>query len=307
MEESLKRRVSRDERLRVADQQAFAEKLKAFNYVEYPDATAYLRSLADSTLQRAAWRYRGSREWLGKPLFSLRNRVFPISRFVAFAVTGQVQTGQSPEAAMNQLIDSFVHQSVDDVEEEDILKTSPEYRNLVQEYREGILLFTIMEKEVWNRASEDTVGLRAYYESNKAKYLAGERVRARVMSTDDSVLVEGIRKKLASGDSVRKEEARKFKSVQGPRIYAAGESKAVDRSPKTLGVHFVRIDATFYLVQIDNFVAPGIRELEEIRSQVISDYQEQLEKDWVKTLRAKYPVRVNSKGKKFVMRELITP
>jgi peptidyl-prolyl cis-trans isomerase SurA len=307
VEESLRKRVSRDERLQVADEQAFAGKLKAFGYVEQQEAKNYLISIADSTLQRGTWRFRGAAEWQPKPLFSLRGQSFTIAQFVAYATREQNPSAGSPDAVMNQLIDAFVRKSLEDIEEEDILRENSEYRNLVQEYREGILLFTIMEKEVWNRASEDTVGLRSFYESNKTKYTAGDRVRARVLATDDSVFIERIRQKLAAGDSLKREEVRKFKSAQGPRTFAVGESKAVDGAPKSIGTHITRIDATYYLVQIDNLVAPGIRSLDEIRSQVISDYQEKLEKDWVKSLRTKYPTRVNSKGKKFVMRELTQP
>lgn len=307
VEESLRKRVSRDERLQVADEKAYAEKLRAFGYVDQQESRNYLRSLADSTLLRGVWRFRGSTAWLPKPLFLLRGQSFTIEQFIAFATREQDPSSGSPEAAMSQLIDSFVRKSQEDLEEEDILRENSEYRNLVQEYREGILLFTIMEKEVWNRASEDTVGLRSFYESNKSKYTAGERVRARVLATDDSVFIGRIRQKVAKGDSLKREEVRKFKSTQGPRVFASGESKAVDQVPKSIGTHVTHVDATYYLVQIDNLVAPGIRSLDEIRSQVISDYQEKLEKDWVKTLRTKYPARVNSKGKKFVIRELTQP
>lgn len=307
VEESLKKRVSRDERLQVADEQAFAVKLRAFGFEDQREARNFLISISDSTLLRGTWRYHGPAEWLPKPLFSLRGQSYTIAQFITYAVREQNPASGSSEAVMNQLIDSFVRRSLDDLEEEGILRENSEYRNLVQEYKEGILLFTIMEKEVWNRASEDTVGLRSFYESNKAKYTAGERVRAHVMATDDSVFIERIRQKLAKGDSLTREEVRKFKSAQGPRNFAAGESKAVDRVPKSIGTHITRLDVTYYLIQIDNLVAPGIRGLDEIRSQVISDYQEKLEKDWVKSLRTKYPARVNSKGKKFVIRELTQP
>lgn len=307
VEESLKRRVSRDERLRIADQQAFGDKLKAYGYAVQPEAVSYVRSLADSALQRGSWRYRGDVAWLSRPLFMLREKPFTVGQFAAFAVEEQDQSGLPPEAIMNQLTDGFVRRSVDDLEEEEIMRSNPEYRSLVQEYREGILLFTIMEKEVWDRASVDTLGLRSFYNANQSRYTAGERVRARVLSTEDSVFAESIRRRLTAGDSIRRDEFRKFKSVQGPRTFAAGENKAIDKVPKSVGTHFTQVDATFYLVQIDNLVAAGIRGLGEVRSQVISDYQEKLEKDWVKILRTKYPVKVNSKAKKFVMRELMVP
>lgn len=307
VEESLKRRVSRDERLQIADKRMFLEKRNAFEFAEQKQTKDQLVNLADTTLQKGRWKYTGDGALLDQTLFSLRSKQFTVSQFVAFVVSEQNLNTQPPQAYMNQLYDGFVKLSLEEIEEDEILRAKPEYRSLVQEYKEGILLFTIMEKEVWNKASEDTTGLRAFYEKNKGKYEAGERLRARVFSTDDSLFLNLIKKKVAGGDSITRQDFKKFKAVQGPRNFAPGESKAVDRVSKAIGVYTTRVEGTFYMVQIDNLVPPGVRTLEEIRSQVISDYQDYLEKKWITGLRTKYPVRINSKGKKFVIRELIKP
>ncbi len=305
VEESLKRRVGRDERLQIADQKMFAEKRKAFEFAERKQIKEQLFDLADTTLQKGKWTYKGDAALLDKILFSLRMKKFTCSHFVAYVINEQNLNTQPPQVYLNQLYDGFVKQSLEEIEEEEIVLANPEYKNLVQEYKEGILLFTIMEKEVWNKASEDTTGLRAFYEASKGKYEAGERVSARVFSTDDSVFLAVIVKKVAAGDSITRQDLKKFKAVQGPRNFAPGESKAVDRVSKAIGVYTTRVEGTLYMVQIDNLVPPGIRTLEEVRSQVISDYQDYLEKKWIAGLRTKYPVRINSKGKKFVIRELI--
>ncbi len=304
VEESLKRRISRDERLQLADQRVLTEKLDAFGFSEQNQAKEELLNLADTTFTLGLWKFRGNKALLERTLFSLREQNYLVSQFVSYLIKEQNKSTQSPRVYMAQLYDGFVMLKLDEMEEDDVIRQHPEYRNLVQEYREGILLFTIMENEVWNKASQDTTALRAYYEKNKERYEAGERVRARLFSTDDSVFLDVIKKRMASGDSITRQELRKFKAVQGPRNFAPGESKAVDRVGKVVGVHITKVEGTLYMVQIDNLVPPGIRTLEEVRSQVISDFQDYLEKQWVEALRTKYPVRINSKGKKFVIREL---
>ena len=302
--ESLRKRISRDERYRIAEERAVAARLEAFGYSIKEDVKAQVIKLADSTLLQASWRYQGSPELLGKTLFTLGAKPYTVKQFVAFAQDEQQLQSLTPTLVMDQLIGKFAAASMDALEEDELMKTKPEYRNLVNEYREGILLFTIMEKEVWNKASEDTLGLRKFYEANRANYQAGERVRASVFATDDSVFFASIKKKIASGDSISRDEVKRFRSIQGPRNFAPAESKAVDRVPKIIGMHPTRIDDNYYFVQVSNLVPPGIRGLEEIRAQVISDYQDSLEKQWVKQLHTKYPSRVNSKAKKFVIREL---
>ena len=70
------------------------------------------------------------------------------------------------------------------------------------------------------------------------------------------------------------------------------------------GLQEVEADGQFYLVEVKRIVSPGIKSFEEARSNVISDYQDYLEKTWLIELRKKFPVKVNNKGKKFVLAEL---
>lgn len=304
MQETLKRRVTRDERLELAEKKAFVEKRNAFQYSEQPEVKALVFQLADSTLPKGKWTYRGNPELLNRTLFSLRDENYTVAPFTTFLSREQPRKGMTPNAIMTLCYDMFVKQTLEDMESNDLTKSNSDYRNLIQEYREGILLFTIMEKEVWNKAAADSAGLRAFYNKHIDRYKAGERVKARVFSTDDSLFLERMREKVSRGDSLTRMDMRNFKTVQPPRNYQAGESKAVDRVPKSIGLHFTAVNGTSYMIQIDNLVPAGTRSLEEARSQVISDYQDSLEKEWVTNLRKKYPVKINGKGKKFVLREL---
>ncbi len=303
-EESLRRRISRDERLRIAEDRLRAEKLKRFGYVENDAIMELVLDQADSTLAKARWRFHGSADLWNQTLFTFNSKPFTVGAFVRYAEGEQVPHTTPPRDYLAKLLGDYVNAFSDELEDEALMKQHPEFSNLVKEYKEGILLFTIMEKEVWNRATEDTLGLRAWYGANNGRYAAGERVRARIFSSEDSLFVQGAHKKIQSGDTLTRVEVRKFKSIQGPRNYAPGESKAVDRAPKVMGVHKVKVESTYYLVEVERLVPPGVRTLEEIRSQVISDYQDHLEKEWVRSLRAKYPVKVKTKARKTVIREL---
>jgi peptidyl-prolyl cis-trans isomerase SurA len=65
------------------------------------------------------------------------------------------------------------------------------------------------------------------------------------------------------------------------------------------------VDGIYYLVEVKRLIAPGIKTAEEARAKVISDYQDAIEKNWVSALKNKFPVTINSKGKKIVMDELM--
>jgi peptidyl-prolyl cis-trans isomerase SurA len=97
---------------------------------------------------------------------------------------------------------------------------------------------------------------------------------------------------------------KKFKSIQPFRIYEHKDSKVIDRINWTAGLQETELDGQLYLVEVKRLVPPGVKSFEEARAGVISDYQDQLEKQWITELKEKFPVKVNNKGKKYVLAEL---
>jgi peptidyl-prolyl cis-trans isomerase SurA len=210
-----------------------------------------------------------------------------------------------PAAHINQLYNFFVDDVITLVEEENLIRDKPEFKNLLTEYREGILFFEIMEKEIWNKASQDTSGQRGFYERNKSKYVGGNRVEARIFSTPDKNLITDFKKKIEKGDTIQNVDIKKFKSVQGFRNYEKGESKIIDNVTWSSGLHETETDKTFHLVEINRLVAPGIKSFEEARASIISDFQNELEQNWLTLLRKKYPMEINQKVKKSVVAALV--
>jgi len=303
MQASLKRRVSRDERLQISKAALLTRRKKDFNFTE-TSLKSKIAAQADSTLANAKWKYKGPAELRTAPLFTLQNLTFTGNDFITYAEKSQMPTSLAPAAYIAQLYDKFTEEKINDLDEKKLQEENPEYRNLLNEYREGILLFSIMEKEVWNKASEDTVGQRHFYEQNKAKYVAGDRVEARLFSTSDKTFLETIKSRIAKGDSITGNDLKQFKSVQNFRAYEKGDSKVVDKVSWAAGLHEAEDNGIYYLVEINRLLLPGQKTFAEARAGIISDYQDELEKKWLAQLKQKYPVQVNKKGKKIVFTEL---
>jgi peptidyl-prolyl cis-trans isomerase SurA len=160
---------------------------------------------------------------------------------------------------------------------------------------------------VWNKASTDSVGQRKYYREHITKYEGGNRIEARIFSTTDKSFLEEVKMKIARGDTLKETDMKKFKSAQNFRNYEKGESKAIDKISWVSGLQETEIDGTYYLVEVKRLVPPGPKTLEEARAKVISDYQDSLEKDWVTSLKNKFRVVLNNKGRKVVVEELTKP
>lgn len=305
VEAALKKRVARDERLKISELTAAAKRKSDLGFKENTANKNKILALADSSLLKGQWKFKGNDETKKSQLFAIGDKNLTIADFTR-QIEGRKTSGiLSPADYMNQLYNSFVDGKIDAAEEEKIVKENPDFQHLMTEYREGILLFEIMEKEIWNKASDDSLGQKKFYNENLDKYRAGLRVEARVFATTDKSFLDLMKEKITKRDTITAADLKKFKSVQNFRNYEKGESKVIDRITWVPGVQDTELDGTYYLVEVGRLVEAGTKKFSEARAQVISAYQDALEKNWVASLKKKYPVKVNSKGKSAVMQELL--
>lgn len=305
VEAALRKRVARDERLKISEQAAAAKRKEDLGFKENTVNKNKVVSLADSSLLKGQWKFKGTDELKKSTLVSVGSKNFVIGDFTNWVEKKQSHSNLSPSNYMNQLFNSFSDEKIEVAEEEKITKENPDFHHLMTEYREGILLFEIMEKEIWNRASEDSIGQKKFYNENLDKYKAGPRVEARIFSTTDKSFLDEIKKRIAKGDTLTTVELKKFKSVQHFRNYEKGESKVIDKINWVPGLQETELEGTYYLVEVSRLVEAGTKKFMETRAQVISGYQDSLEKSWVTSLKKKYPIKMNNKGKNAVMEELL--
>ena len=171
---------------------------------------------------------------------------------------------------------------------------------LVQEYHDGILLFDLTDKNVWSKAVKDTAGLAAFYASNPGKYMWDKRFYASVVTIlkPADVNTDEVRKMFTDGKTTDEVlaffntdttmnilvETSKFSQGDSPIVdkvkWKEGLSQMID-SPS--GPSFV------YGYQI---LEPEPKALQEAKGLVTADYQAYLEEQWIKELKAAYPVTV---------------
>ncbi|MFN9898006.1 MAG: hypothetical protein ACK55Z_04250, partial [bacterium] len=187
-------------------------------------------------------------------LFTIGTKKYTTGDFAVYVRKKQAPSDVSPAIYMDQLYLNFVDEKVNEVEEEKLLREKPDFKNLLNEYYEGILFFEIMEKEIWNKASADSTGQQTFYQSHLEKYKAGDRVEARIFMATDKSVIEAFRKKVEAGDSIKNEDIKKFKSVQPLRNYEKGESKVVDKITWAAGLYEVELDKNYYLVEVARLV-----------------------------------------------------
>ncbi|MCB0487358.1 MAG: peptidylprolyl isomerase [Cyclobacteriaceae bacterium] len=297
LEPALKRRVARDERMAISKAKEDERRKKKLNFHESEELRNKLNQLMDSTITKEGWKPANGLD-MSAELFEVNSKKYSLADFATFIQKGHTATKESPTTYVNRLYETYVNSVLSNEEDIQLQRENPEYKSLVNEYREGILLFSIMEQEVWNKASNDSLGQVAYYQSHLDKYKAGDRVEARIFATHDKEFSDQVKETIAKGDTLKPEDLKKFKSITNSRAYEKGEHPAIDRVNWVIGLQEAEADGMYYLVEISSLVAPGTKKFEEVRASVISDFQDALEKKWIEALRAKYPVKVNKKGKK---------
>ena len=306
MQPSLSRRVARDERLQLSKTSRLNKLKLQFGFTENEAIKKGAFSLGDTTFKKAKWNYSPKAIESTKTIAALSNKNYPAKDFLEYVKKNQVANTQAPTAYMSQQYNKWIEHLLNMAEEEKLIKEKPEFRSIITEYKEGILLFTIMEKEIWNKASNDSIGQHKFYEAHLDKYKAGNRVLAKILGTDDKKLFDEIKNKIAIGDTLKPTDIKKLKTVSNQRAYEKGDSKVVDNIPWTVGMQETNLDAVYYLVEVASLVPPGIKSFDDARAGIISDFQDALEKEWIVQLKKKYPVTINKKGKATVMAELTT-
>ncbi len=175
-------------------------------------------------------------------------------------------------------------------------------RNLVREYHDGILLFDVSLREVWDKANKDTEGLAAYFKAHKKQYTWDEpRFKGYVIYAKNEAVAKVAKQivKTANPDSVMSliNQRVNIDSVQYVKVerglWVEGKNAAVDKYGfKNKEAEYTPTEE-FPVIWAVGKVLKAPQEYTDVRSQVTTDYQDYLEKQWVATLREKYPVVVN--------------
>ncbi len=302
---SLKSRVSRDERVQVSKRALMSKIKKELSFTENAGVKSKVMALADTSLTKGRWKTPATIKASKEILFSLQGKKVPVSDFVKYVEQEQLPNSMTPDKYLELLYTQYTENVMNNTFEQKLVTTNPEYELLLKEYYEGILLFDIMEKEVWKKASEDSAGQQKYFSKHADKYHANERIGATLYYVGSQESADLIAQAFQKGDSLELNRV-----IQAEAVHAeAGFFQREDRPflsdvPWKEGVYKVRKGNSSYLIEVVSVVPPGPLTFEEARAAVISDYQNSLEEQWLAQLRKKYPLKVNDKTKKDVVEKL---
>ena len=194
-------------------------------------------------------------------------------------------------------------QSLLDKRADEMAAKDPALRNLIREYHDGLLLYEISNRFVWDKAAKDETGLAAFFKKNRKRYAWTEpRFKGIAYNCKNAADVEAVKRSIKKVDfddwaeTLRKQfndSTLRIKVVKG--IFKKGDNALVDRE-------IFQVDTTYTAPKGYEHTAVFGKKLkapktyDDVRELVVADYQEYLEKQWIADLRKQYPVVLNEEA-----------
>ena len=292
----LKRMIAKDSRSELS-QKSLIKELRG-SYKVRNNANAFASFRKNAVLKVANGEFKNNNV-NNASLFTIENNIITVNEFAKYIVKNQ-----SKGSDIDDLYVNFVDVSLLRYEESNLETKYPQYEALLKEYREGILLFDLTNKNVWQKAVEDTSGLLSYFEDNQATYFFNNRLDASIYSCENKTIAKEVRKyiyKKKRGslsneqilEKINSNAALSLKIESG--IFEKGDNEYIDTIDWRAGISsdIVLEDGSYVIVDVNKLLPARNKSINEIRGKVISDYQNHLEKAWLTILKSKYSVVIN--------------
>jgi peptidyl-prolyl cis-trans isomerase SurA len=302
----LAERVKRDSRIETARQSMIARIKRDAKYVEYGDVLSTWAAKQHDTIFHT-FRFKPDPAKPNQPLIRFgSDKVYTLADFENYCAQASRErmrgSGFPIEETISRLFSLWSADCAIRYEESQLEKKYPDFKALMREYEEGMLLFEVAKQEVWDRANTDTLGLEKYYkESLTEKYKWDERAQVSiyVLKTDDAAIAKKVRAFAAKNPSaavLKKFNKKTPLLTVTERNFEKGKNKDYDNLWTVGAMSEPKVDAgtkTTTFSKVEAITPPTSKNLSDARGYAVADYQDYLEKQWVERLRKAYKVIVN--------------
>ncbi|GMQ27916.1 peptidylprolyl isomerase [Algoriphagus confluentis] len=302
LEESIRSKILRDSRSRMIQSQVVAVQKARYGFKEDETSVSRLGQELNGVAKADFNTQLESRSLSQSPLFTLKNKTYLAKDLADYMKDLEVRNIPK-EGTFDYWYDRYVAHILSETEVRDISSGNKEYQMLIKEYRDGILLFSLMNKEVWQKGLTDSLGQVEFYRKNITNYQWKERVEAYVVKVLDPGQLNTAKNQLSNGgyspsviesfeENFRSKTPLAFQTQSG--VLEIEDHPVLSQADLSKNYQELQLDGQTYLILIGQKFTPGPRKFEESRGLVIRDYQDYLENTLTQSLKTKYPVSVNN-------------
>lgn len=247
-----------------------------------------------------------------EPLIKIQEKQIVYEDFGQYLVKNQRR--QMPKMSIKTLVVNSYHAFLENellqYKKERLEVENQDYANIVEEYRDGLLLFDLMETEIWNAAKKDSVGLQTYYNNHKDNYFWNQRVDAVVASSAKKTTIKKVQKLLQNNQTPEQIKAALNSESEIDVIFTSGimdaqhQSLPADFKFKTGVSDIYKFNEGYIVANVKEVLPKETKSFDEAKGAVISDFQNHKEVNWILSLEEKYQVNVNQDVLESVKKQL---
>lgn len=301
MKVELENKVSKDDRSRLITN-SLNEKLRKKYPIKRNDKMfAALTKTVTNDYYDNKWEVPADTKAFDGPLFTIIDKPVSGTTFLIYLKTQQKANANLKPVA--KLVDvnyqKFVDEQLTTYYTDHLEGEFTEFANVMDEYRDGLLLFDLMEKEIWDRSKTDTLGLKNFYDAHKSAYQWKNRLDVIIASSTNKDIIGKVQKMLKQNIAPEKIKEKfntkeKVEVMTNVGVFEEGN----DALPKNLkqqeGVSDIIKDGEYYFVtKVNKIIPAGPKTLEECKGKAINDYQQYLEQNWVQELKKEFTIKTN--------------
>ena len=296
----LETKIGRDDRSRIITNTLTEKLRKKYTVKRNEKVYAAISKLVTNDFYDSKWEFTED-DKTKATLLTLDKKDISGTAFLTY-VKSQQKAGMTLKP-VNKLVDLLYSKFVDDqlnTYYNDNLETEfPEFSNVMDEYRDGLLLFDLMEKEIWDRSKTDTLGLKAFYETQKDKHKWKTRLNILVASSTNADMIKKAQGMLKKGKSIQEiKDKLNTKEVINimfsENTLEVGDANIPKDTKPEVGLSDVTQKGEYYYVTRVNKVIPETNKtFEECKGKIVNEYQQYLEQNWVTELKKEFKVAVD--------------
>ena len=297
----LKKRLAKDNRSRKSED-AVITNIKTNNkFKVYTEAANAIIDAIDSSVLNKRF-VADSLKFMTETVIKIKKEKYTQYDFAKFdQINQRIQDNIDRDVYVKQLFSEFEEDCCLSFMDKNLEANYPDFKELVKEYHDGILLFNLTDEKVWSKAVKDTMGLQEFFESNRNNYIWDERVDATVYEIRDRNIIAQVTEIISTmdndGDIAKAFETDSIKAVRIiPNTYELGDNKYVDQIDWAVGVSEPvnsDVEDLTVIVKVREVLSPEPKALKDARGLVTADYQSFLETQWLKELKTEYTVEIN--------------
>jgi peptidyl-prolyl cis-trans isomerase SurA len=302
MRTELENKVRKDERSLLITNSLATKLRNKYKYTKNEKLLAQIKKVVTNDFYTQTWEIPENKKALNGELVLLDGKKsLGSSSFMSYIVSQQKTNNKTKPVAslVDNLLEKWMDEQIGQYYDDNLENEFPEFKNVVEEYRDGLLLFDLMEKEIWEKAKIDTIGLNKFYKENAKNYMWANRYDVDIFSSTNQKYISKTQSYLKKGKSIAYIKSKLNKdgvvNVMEKSGFFEGDYDILPEYKNlTSGVSsIVKKGNYFFTVNVKEVKPAQVKEINECRGKLISDYQQYLENKWVGDLKNEFTVKID--------------